>query len=192
LRWTRCWRWLGPSSPPGAGHVSPPDPFLPNVTDTLFAVLTKIRSTRLYERISRYEIVHQFVKYAIVGFGNVVIFLALFNTFRFLGLPEVVAYVAAFVPTNINSFFLNKRWAFRDQRERGVHFQYIRFAAFTIGALVINTVAFRLFLIPLDRYGTLGENIAALLPLPLSIAWNFATYRFWTFNSPRSTSPSAS
>jgi putative flippase GtrA len=143
--------------------------------------LGQIRSSRLYERVHRHETVRQFIKYAMIGALNVVLFLALFNLFRFIGLSAVIAYVLAFVPTNINSFFLNKRWAFRDPREHAVFRQYLLFAFFTVVAVGINTAAFSLFLIPLRKYGTLGENIAALLPLPISVAWNFTSYKLWAF-----------
>ena len=144
-------------------------------------VLTQLRSTKLYERVHRHEVVRQFVKYALIGALNVVLFLTLFNVLRLIGVSVIVAYVLAFVPTNVNSFFLNKRWAFRDKREHAVFRQYLLFAFFTVIAVGINTGAFSLFLIPLDRYGTLGENIAALLPLPISVAWNFTSYRLWAF-----------
>ena len=154
-------------------------------------MLAQLRASRLYERVQRHEVVRQFVKYAVIGLLNVLVFLGLFNAFRLMGLPAVVAYALAFIPTNVTSFFLNKRWAFRDQREDAVFRQYLLFAFFTLIALAINTGAFSLFLIPLRKYGTLGENIAALLPLPLSIAWNFTSYRLWAFRKSRPESSEA-
>ena len=151
-------------------------------------MLTQIRSSKLYERVHRHEVARQFIKYALIGGLNVALFLALFNLMRFIGLSAVAAYVVAFVPTNVNSFFLNKRWAFRDEREHAVFRQYLVFAFFTIVSLGINTGAFTLFLIPLRKYGTLGENIAALLPLPLSVAWNFTSYKLWAFKPVRPSS----
>ena len=145
-------------------------------------MLSSLKSSRLYERISRYENVKTFVKYSMIGGLNVVIFLGIFNLMRrVVGLDEVPSYVIAFVPTNINSFFLNKRWAFRDERRHAVGRQYLLFAFFTVVSLGIQTGLFQLFLIPLQTYGWLGENIAALLPLPFSVAWNFASYRLWAF-----------
>ncbi len=144
-------------------------------------MLTQLRSSKVYERITRREIVKQFIKYGVVGVVNVITFFSLFNLFLFAGLPALGAYVLAFVPSNINSFFLNKRWAFRDERSQAVGRQYVGFALVTAVALGINAGLFSLFLIPLRRYGTLGENLAALAPLPASVAWNFLTYRYWTF-----------
>ncbi len=152
-------------------------------------MLGQLRSSRLYARVGHHEIVRTFVKYAIIGGLNVVVFLTLFNLMRrVVGLDEVPAYVVAFVPTNVNSYFLNKRWAFRDERQDALFRQYLRFAFFTVVSLGISAGLFRLFLIPLNRYGWIGENIAALLPLPFSVAWNFASYRLWTFRRDRPTS----
>ncbi len=142
-----------------------------------------MRVQEAYRRYREHAVVGQFVRYATIGVVNVVSFLTLFNLLRLTGLHPIVAYVLAFIPVNVMAFFLNKRWAFRDTRTHRVHLQYLRFAFFTIVALGLNTGAFALFLIPLDRYGALGHNIAAIAPLPISVAWNFTTYRLWTFET---------
>jgi putative flippase GtrA len=140
-----------------------------------------MRVQNAYRRYRDHGLVGQFVRYAVVGAFNLIAFLALFNLLHLAGLHPIAAYVTAFVPVNVMAFFLNKRWAFRDTRTHAVHLQYLRFAFFTLMALGLNTGAFALFLIPLGRYGTIGRNMAALAPLPLSVAWSFTTYRLWTF-----------
>ena len=55
------------------------------------------------------------------------------------------------------------------------------FLLMTLIGLALNTGAFRLLLIPLEEYGRLGRNAAALATVPISVAWNFTAYRRWTF-----------
>jgi putative flippase GtrA len=144
-------------------------------------VLTQIRSTKTYERVTRHEIVRQFVKYAMIGMLNVAVHVGFFNLLIVFGVPSVAANAAAFFVASINSFFLNKRWAFRDQRDQAVVRQYGVFLFFTLVGLALHTGAFSLLLIPLEDRGTLGKNIALLAALPVSVLWNFTSYRRWAF-----------
>lgn len=146
-------------------------------------MLTQFRSTRLYERVSRHQIVHQFVKYALVGGLNVVLHLSIFNLLVFIGVPQFAANAVGFFIASINSFIWNKVWAFRDPRRHRVVRQYFIFIFFTLVGLGLHTATFALWLIPLDTFGKLGANIALLLAIPVSVAWNFTTYRRWTFKT---------
>jgi putative flippase GtrA len=154
-------------------------------------MLTQIRSSKTYERLTRYEIVHQFLKYGLIGALNVGVHLALFNLFYTVaGLPALAANACAFFIASINSFFLNKRWAFRDASEGSVLRQYLVFLFFTLVGLGLHTATFSLLLIPMHPHGTLGKNIALLAALPVSVIWNFTCYRLWTF-SPKTEDPAA-
>lgn len=149
-------------------------------------VLTQFRSSKTYERVTRHEIVHQFVKYAMVGALNVCVHVGIFNVLLLAGgFPTLAANAVAFFIASINSFFWNKRWAFRDARREAVVRQYLVFLFFTVVGLALHTGAFRLLLVPLHLHGTIGKNLALLLALPVSVIWNFTCYRFWTFNARR-------
>jgi putative flippase GtrA len=145
-------------------------------------VLTRLRRSNVYDKLNQYEIVRQFVKYAMVGALNVALFLAIFNGLRETGLHIIGAYAAGFFTTNVVSFFLNKRWSFRDERRERVARQYLLFAFLTLVGFGLSSTAFRLLLIPLDDLGRLGENLAALGAIPISVMWNFTSYRLWAFN----------
>jgi putative flippase GtrA len=124
------------------------------------------------------------VKYAIVGCLNVALSLGIFNVLRLVGTPRLVASSVAFLLTSINGFVLNKLWSFRDRRSERVTRQYLRFVSFTLVGLGLFSVAFRLLLIPLEDFGRIGENVAFLSSLPVSVVWNFTAYRRWTFKTP--------
>lgn len=137
---------------------------------------------KIYDKLASYEIVGQFVRYATIGVLNVALFLAIYNGLRYIKVEAHLAYVIGFVLTSIGSFFLNKRWAFRDPHHQVMR-QYLKFVSFTAVGLCISTGAFSAFLhwTPLDQHGRLGENIAALAAVPFSVVWNFFSYRTWTF-----------
>jgi putative flippase GtrA len=152
--------------------------------------MQSLKTSRTYERLTRHEIVRQFVKYGVVGILNVALFFAIFNGLRPTDLHTIGRYAIGFLTTSVLSFFLNKHWSFRDPRRHAVIRQYLHFVSFTLVGLGLNTGVFSLLLIPLDQYGALGENAAAFLALPFSVLWNFTGYRYWVFRDARAPSSS--
>jgi putative flippase GtrA len=136
-------------------------------------------------RLRRHEMTGQFVRYATIGCMNVAMFLVLFNVLLFAGLPVLGANAVAFLVTSVNSFTWNKLWAFRDPRTDAVVRQYLVFVGFTLIGLGLNSGVLYLLLIPLEPYGRIGSNVAAILALPVSIVWNFTAYRRWIFSGER-------
>lgn len=150
-------------------------------SDYASSMLNRARSTRLYARLSGYPALHQFVRYALVGVLNVVVYLGIFNVLRVVDAHPNLAAAVAFFVTSIQSFTLNKLWAFRDPRREALMRQYLVFVFFTLVGLAINQAAFTVLLLPLRRFGRLGENAALIGALPFSVIWNFFSYRRWTF-----------
>jgi putative flippase GtrA len=147
-------------------------------------MLERLKGSRLYVNLHQHEIVRQFVKYAIVGVLNVAASLGIFNGLRVLNVHRLGASAIAFVLTSVNGFVLNKMWSFRDRSADRVTRQYFKFVFFTAIGLGLFTAVFRLLLIPLEQHGRLGENVAFLASVPVSVLWNFTSYRYWTFNRP--------
>jgi putative flippase GtrA len=156
----------------------------------LSPVLTQFRASKTYERVTRHVVVHQFVKYAMIGILNVCVHVGIFNVLVLVGMPTLAANALAFFLASINSFVWNKRWAFRDARRNAIVRQYLVFLFFTVVGLGLHTGAFSLLLIPLDPHGTIGKNVALVLALPVSVIWNFTCYKLWTF-TPTSAGPSS-
>jgi putative flippase GtrA len=144
-------------------------------------MLSSLRRTSLYAWLTRFPALHQFVRYGLVGVLNVAVYFALYNLLRLVDTHPNLAAAVAFFVTSLQSFALNKLWAFRDARRHAVFRQYLVFVMFTMIGLAINQAAFTVFLLPLRRFGALGENAALLGAIPFSVAWNFFSYRRWTF-----------
>ncbi len=144
-------------------------------------MLQRARSSALYAWLRQRPAALQFVRYALVGLLNVTLFLGLFNLLLWAGWHTIAANAVAFFVTSVNSFTLNKLWAFKDPRRSAVLRQYLVFVFFTLIGLAINTSVLYLLLIPLEPFGTLGKNAAALGAIPFSVVWNFLSYRRWTF-----------
>jgi putative flippase GtrA len=144
-------------------------------------VLNQIRSSKVYVRLTRHEALGQFARYAIVGVLNVGVHLLIFNVLLLTGLHTLGANAIAFCFATVNSFFLNKVWAFRDARRDAIFKQYLVFFFFTLVGLGLHTSLFALLLIPLRPHGAIGKNVALVSALPVSVIWNFTCYKLWTF-----------
>jgi putative flippase GtrA len=134
--------------------------------------------------LGNHKTAQQFVRYAIVGCFNAVLFLAVFNALTPTNVSRVriiVAYTAGLSITSITSFALNRRWAFQGHRREQVARQYARFLFFTLVGLALQLALFSVLLIPLHELGRIGRNAAAVATAPVSVAWNFTAYRRWTF-----------
>lgn len=152
-------------------------------------MLGTLRETKLYQRLTKREIVAQFVKYASVGVVNVVIFFTIFNVLRVADVGTTIARAVAFFLSSLFSFRMNKQWAFRDPRRHAVLRQYLGFVVLTLIGFGLQSLAFKVFLIPLDDGELLHENIALAGSLPISVLWNFSFYRYWVFRKGGSAGP---
>jgi len=146
------------------------------------------RPAPLHKRVREHEATGQFVRYGLIGCLNFAITLAVFTA---LG-HSIPASAVAFVVSATLSFFLNKKWAFKDTGTDVVR-QYVLFAAFTCVGLVLFTGTEWLLRIPLKPYGVMGHYIALVGAVPVAVIWNFTAYRRWTFRSaPRTVAPGGS
>ncbi|HVE92711.1 MAG TPA: GtrA family protein [Actinomycetota bacterium] len=149
-------------------------------------MLTRARSSGLYVRASRYPIIGQFIKYAMVGALNVAVGLSIFNLLRLVDVHPNIALTVAFTVTSIQSYALNKKWSFKDQGRHGITKGYLLFVSFTLVGFAIQQIGFTVsYKLLLHRYGKLGENLAILSVTPFSVLWNFLAYRRWTFGAAR-------
>jgi putative flippase GtrA len=123
----------------------------------------------------------QFARYSVVGLVNLGVFYGVFNLLLTLRWPTLVAYVLSLFIAFINSFLLNKFWAFRATGRERLANQLALFLLITLVTMGVGSAAVYLLLIPLAKYGRLGRNLAALLASPPTVVWNFIAYRRWAF-----------
>ena len=119
----------------------------------------------------------QFVKFSIVGVVNTIASASVY-TFgtRILKLDPLVANGLAFVVAVTISFFLNKRWTFRDRRQASVG-QYSKF--FTVA--IIGFGLSEIIILWLHHILQVHDLIAFAIATVVVLFWNFGVNRWWTF-----------
>lgn len=142
-----------------------------------------IRARFLVLFLSRFPSVSIFVKYAIIGVGNValdfVIYATLTRVWEFWRAHYLLANAFSFAIVVTWSFYWNKRWAFRNP-ERRHRMQYLKFVLVTLGGI---SIAQGVLYAGVSRIGLL-DLVAKCFAAPLVVFWNFTMYRLWAFKVP--------
>lgn len=152
----------------------------------------------------------QAVKFGIVGALNTVIdfltlnvlvYFGLSAAFSVLGQKFLIANVISVSIAMLNSFILNKKWAFKSEGGN-IYFQIIQFLIVTvIGMFVIHQIAFNLlyyrFVFPADFAARILHyvgltffsrefillNFSKSVAIAVSLVWNFFGYKFVVFKA---------
>lgn len=120
--------------------------------------------------------IKQFIKFSIVGFGNLLLDAGLFALLRYFSVFPELAKALSFVVTASLSYYFNRRWTFRS-KEPAIFVQYARFVAVAVVGLLINTGSFSIYL----RLFSLPEYLSFLAAAATAVIWNFLVNKFWTF-----------
>ncbi len=155
--------------------------------------------------------IEQAGKFAFVGVINTVIDLAVLNVLVWLGLQAafvvlgekfLVANLISTFVAMINSFILNRQWAFKSQG-KNIWAEIAKFFVITvIGMFVIHQIAFNFlyfqagwltgFVYKMFTVFGLGGifsqafitlNFSKVLAVVVSLIWNFIGYKFFVFQS---------
>lgn len=132
----------------------------------------------------------QFLRFAVIGGVNTLLDFAILNllswaTGIYKGDGIILLNAISFTIAVINSYYLNKRWAFKDQGsdERGRKFMLFLIVS-VIGA-VINTGIVRVVSTNIDpMFGLSAQlwlNAAKVLATGASLVWNFVGYKIFVF-----------
>lgn len=140
----------------------------------------------------------EFLKFSAVGCSNLIIDFALLNLLSFAtgiyaGFGIVVLNVIAFAVAVTNSYFWNKFWTFRraGPLRPGEYSKF--FAVNAVGSFMNSGVVYTVTTLIGPAGGIhpqLWLNIAKVIALPFSTAWNFLGSKFFIFApAPRPESP---
>lgn len=158
--------------------------------------MINIYLTLLRDRLSEPIVVRQFVKFSFIGIANTGIDFFILNLLTFFtGLKEGMWYSIfkgiSYGSGAIFSYFMNKRWAFRDSSKTGGMQKISRFFAVSaVGTLVnVGVASFVVNILKKIVVGTLiiylsdqvWVNIGALSGTAIGLVWNFFGYKFVVF-----------
>jgi putative flippase GtrA len=124
----------------------------------------------------------QFIKFGIVGFSNTAISYIIYSVLVYFGLHYIIASVAAFIVSVLNSFFWNDRYVFkrRSGEKRGFWGTLLKtYVSYAFTGLVLHNILLSFFIEILR----VNKFIAPLLGLAVTIPLNFVLNRKWAFKA---------
>ncbi|EKD76193.1 MAG: GtrA family protein [uncultured bacterium] len=121
----------------------------------------------------------QFAKFVVVGLCNTAIdfavYIVLTRGLHWFSDHLVVASVVSFLCASINSYLLNKRWTFTNQR-RDHHVLLVKFFVVTGSSFVLYSMAFA-WLVSLGFYDLLVKFVL----IGFIVVWNFVLSKLWVY-----------
>jgi len=139
---------------------------------------------------NKFQITGQFVRFAIVGAINTgVDFLVLNLLIWVTGIKEgnglIPLNIISFTVAVVNSYVLNKRWAFRDQTSGETAKKFTSFLVVSVIGALINTAIVRFGSTNIDPMFGLSQvmwvNAAKVVATGASLIWNFVGYKLFVF-----------
>ncbi len=146
--------------------------------------------------LKKYPIIGQFIRFGLIGGLNTGVDLVILITLMTLsGLKAGIAYTAfkaiSFCIASTLSYFMNKRWAFKDKSKKKEVQKFSQFFMVSlIGAFINITIASLIVnytkpifdeLLNLSIGGTLWGTIGALGGTAFGLIWNFFGYKLIVF-----------
>lgn len=137
-------------------------------------------------------LIAQFARFGVVGFGGLILDVAVFNLLRLTVLaPEVIhegPVIAKVFSTSlaiVANWLGNRFWTFGATRRAHVLREGIEFAIVSLGGMGIALGCLWVSHYLLGFTSPLADNIATnVIGLALGTAFRFTLYRFWVFRGP--------
>ena len=131
--------------------------------------------------INKYPILIQLFSFGIIGLINASvdfsIYITLTRNFYFWEENFLYANLASFLCANIISFFLNKKFSFKDKNSQKKFTKYIKFLAITALSLCI----YQLSLYIAVKYLQTSDIYGKIMGIILGAIWNFTMYKITVF-----------
>jgi putative flippase GtrA len=144
------------------------------------------RLAGLYRRLE--HLVHEVMKFGVVGAVSFVIDVGLFNLLRYAGgegplhgKPLTAKTISVIVATTF-AYFANRHWTFRDRQRSGLVREYVLFFVLNGIGLGIALACLGLSHYVLGLTSPLADNISAnVVGMGLGTLFRFWSYRKWVF-----------
>lgn len=145
--------------------------------------------------LEKYPAIGQFIRFGLIGGMNtgvdlVILNILMFSTGLFEGPPYSAFKTISFAAAATFSYFMNKKWAFKDDSKEKEVKKFSQFFAVSIIGAVINVSVATLVVTYLKP--VLGANflflndglwgsVGALFGTAVGLIWNFLGYKFIVF-----------
>jgi putative flippase GtrA len=136
-------------------------------------------------------IIRQFLKFAVIGVINTGVDFGILNLLVWItdtskDDPKLIFLnIISFSIAVVNSYWLNKKWAFQDQGSGDTGKKFSKFLIVSIIGVAINTTVLKFISANVDPLFGLNDqlwiNVAKIVATGISLIWNFIGYKLLVF-----------
>lgn len=146
----------------------------------------RARLSEFYESLD--VLVHEVLKFGLVGAFNYLVDVGLFNVLV-LGPLEGRPLIAKTVSTIValtSSYFMNRHWTFRHRARSGIVREYSIFFLLSAIGLAITLACLGVSEYVLDQQSLLARNVSGnVVGVGLAMVFRFWSFKRWVFTSPQ-------
>ena len=125
------------------------------------------------------EVIHQFIKFGIVGLiGTIINLFILFLLTDLAGVYYLFSAIIAFFIAMTSNFILNKIWSFKEKINDEFRKKWGQFFIVSLAALIINLI----FLYILTELLKIHYIISQAMAIVIAMIINFLGNKIWTFS----------
>lgn len=134
---------------------------------------------KLIKKILENKIVVEFIKFGLVGVVNTLLGLAIYYLLIHFNVHYIIANLISFVLSVLNSFFLNNKYVFKDNKKDKILKKLFKVYLSYGFTLLLGTL---LLYLQVDILG-ISELVAPVINLVVTIPLNFLLNRNWAFKN---------
>ena len=122
------------------------------------------------------KIIHQFIKFGIVGISNTLISLFIYYVLVYLNVHYIIANTAGFFCSVINAYYWNSKYVFKEKsKERNIIKSFIKVFISYAGTFILGTFLLYLWVDIIH----VSDIIAPIINLLITIPLNFFLNKLW-------------
>ena len=118
----------------------------------------------------------KFIKFAIVGFGNLFISLVTYYLLVFFSINYQIANIGGFITGSLNGYIWNKLWVFKENKQNII--SIIKFYSTYLATWLLSAV---LLYIWIEVIG-ISDKIAPVINIFITTPINYLLNKYWVFN----------
>ena len=118
----------------------------------------------------------KFIKFSIVGFGNLFISLVTYYLLVFFSINYQIANIGGFITGSLNGYIWNKLWVFKENKQNII--SIIKFYSTYLATWLLSAA---LLYIWIEIIG-ISDKIAPVINIFITTPINYLLNKYWVFN----------
>ena len=118
----------------------------------------------------------RFIKFAIVGFGNLFVSLVTYYLLVFFSINYQIANIGGFVTGSLNGYIWNKLWVFKENKQNMT--SLVKFYLTYLATWILSAMLLYIWI----ELMSISDKIAPVINVFITTPINYLLNKYWVFN----------